>query len=134
MALQGNLIVDGASDGYGIVECAYEFNQLTDESGKPTSRPRGGIITFVTPTPKDGDTLFYQWMFNKTQTHSGKFIFVVYAKNNTRCNKTIKFENAYCVGLKEYFNNSDSRLMYTTVTISAEKIIVSGEAHDNKWT
>lgn len=133
MALQGNLNVEGASGGYGIVECAYEFNQMTDESGKPTSRPRGGIITFVTPTPEDGDTLFYRWMFNKTQTHSGQFKFVVYAKNNTKCYKTVSFVNAYCVGLKEYFNNSDSRLMYTTVTISAEKIIVSDAMFDNEW-
>ena len=143
MALQGKLQIGSAAfglipgagrlGGYGIVECAYEFNQSVDESGKPTSRPRGGIITFVTPTPEDGDTFFYNWMFDKTQTHDGTFTFIVYGKNNMRCYKTVQFSNAYCIGLKEYFNDNDSRLMYTTVTISAEIITVSGVSLDNKW-
>jgi len=143
MALQGNLTIGGASlgplpglgrtGGYGIVECVYEFSQSIDESGKPTSRPRGGTITFVTPTPEDGDIFFYRWMFDKTQIHSGTFKLVVYGENNRRCYKTVEFQNAYCVGLKEYFNDSDARLMYTTVTISAEIIIISGAKFDNKW-
>jgi hypothetical protein len=142
MALQGKLqigsaaismLTSGKMGGYGIVECAYEFNQSVDESGKPTSRPRGGTITFVMPTPEDGDNFFYQWMFDKTQTHSGTFVFTVYAKDNRRCNKTVSFTNAYCIGLKEYFNDNDSRLMYTTVTISAETITISGATFDNKW-
>ena len=123
----------GPSEGYSIVECAYEFNQSIDDTGKPTSRTRGGTITFVMPTSEDGDAFFYKWMFNKTETHDGKFTFQVYAENNRRCEKNVAFTKAYCVSLKEYFNDNDSRLMYTTVTISAETITISGATHDNKW-
>lgn len=121
------------SKKYGIIECAYEFTQSIDDTGKPTSRPRGGRITFVMPTSEDGDPFFYNWMFDKSQTHDGTFTFTVYAENNRRCTKQVHFTNAYCVELKEYFNNSDSRLMYTTVTISAEIITISGATLDNVW-
>ena len=143
MALQGKLKISsmpggiggflGSKEDYGIIECAYEFNQSIDETGKPTSRPRGGTITFVMPTAEDGDAFFYNWMFNKSETHNGTFTFYVYAKNNRRCVKHISFVNAYCVSLKEYFNDNDSRLMYTTVTISAEIITISGAVFNNEW-
>ena len=143
MALQGKLRIAsvlGSATGflrskedYGIIECAYEFNQSIDDTGKPTSRPRGGTITFVMPTAEDGDPFFYNWMFNKSEMHSGEFTFYVYAKNNRRCVKHIRFADAYCVSLKEYFNDNDSRLMYTTVTISAKTIVISGATFDNEW-
>jgi hypothetical protein len=72
-------------------------------------------------------------MFNKSETHNGEFTFYVYAKDNRRCIKKVSFMNAYCVSLKEYFNDNDSRLMYTTVTISAEQILVSGAIFNNEW-
>ena len=146
MAIQGTLSITSMPGGlgclvpmsssYSVIECAYEFNQSIDDTGKPTSRPRGGTITFVMPTPADdasGSAFFYQWMFDKSKTHSGKFTFIVYADNNKRCEKHVEFIDAYCVGLKEYFNDNDSRLMYTTVTISAEQIIISGAMFDNQW-
>ena len=134
MALQGELRIGGRS--YGVVECAYEFNQSVDETGKPVSRPIGGQITFVMPATSDDDLFFYKWMFNKTEVKSGYFRFVVYSKRNNRSFKTVEFTNAYCVSLKDYFNNNDSKLMYTTVTISAMLIRIGamdGAAFFNEW-
>lgn len=121
---------------YGIVECAYEFNQSIDETGKPTSRPRGGTITFVMPATSDDDTYFYKWMFDKIAIHSGVFRFVVYSNHNKRSYKTVEFVNAYCIQLKDYFNDNDSKLMYTTVTLSAQVIRVGkigGATFANEW-
>lgn len=135
MALQGCLKIGGRE--YGIVECAYDFSQSIDETGKPTSRPRGGTITFVMPTTSDDDLFFYKWMFNKTEVKSGQFLFTVYTISNKRSYKTVGFENAYCIALKDFFNDNDSRLMYTTVTISAETIVIgSGDMarFTNEWT
>jgi hypothetical protein len=132
MALQGELTIGGRK--YGIVECAYEFSQSIDDSGKPTSRPKGGTITFVLPSTNDSDSFFYSWMFNKTETHAGVFRFVVFTNNNKRSYKTVAFTNAFCVGVKDYFNNNDSKLMYTTVTISAEMVTVSAAVFNNEWT
>lgn len=122
---------------YGVVECAYDFRQSVDDTGKPVSRPQGGQITFVIPSTSDDDIFFYKWMFNKTEVKSGIFRFVVFTNNNKRSYKSVEFLNAYCIELKDYFNDNDSKLMYTTVTISAE-IIRIGAADSavftNEWT
>ena len=124
MESQGRLYISRQKKVYHIVECAYEFNQSIDESGKPITRPRGGTITFVMPTTDDDDTFFYNWMFKKTEVHDGTFEFDVFVDNNTRRTKSVSFFNAYCISLKDYFNDNDGRLMYTTVTISAERVSV----------
>ena len=135
MAIQGKLKIGGHT--YSVVECSYEFSQAIDDTGKPTSRPRGGTITFTMPSTSDDDVFFYKWMFNKTEVKAGRFKFVVFSNENKRSYKTVDFVNAYCVGLRDYFNDNDSRLMYTTVTISAEVIKVGsiGSAlFSNEWT
>ncbi len=135
MAIQGKLQIGGHT--YSVVECSYEFTQAIDDTGKPTSRPRGGTITFTMPSTSDDDVFFYKWMFNKVEVMAGRFKFVVFSNENKRSYKTVDFVNAYCVGLRDYFNDNDSRLMYTTVTISAEVIKVGsiGSAlFTNEWT
>lgn len=135
MALQGNLRIFNKS--YDIIECSYEFSQSVDETGKPTSRPHGGTITFVTPSTSDADVFFYRWMFNKTQVYNGQFRFGVYTTRNRTSYKTLTFENAYCIGLRDYFNDNDSKLMYTTVTISAEILrfgTLDSATFTNEWT
>lgn len=135
MALQGSLKIGGRE--YGVVECAYEFSQSIDETGKPVSRPQGGSITFVTPATSDDDLFLYKWMFNKTEVKSGTFKFCVYSTAGKLSYKTVSFDNAYCISLKDYFNDNDSKLMYTTVTISAEiiRIGTSDTARfSNEWT
>lgn len=122
MALQGSLTIGEKT--YGVVECAYEFHQSIDETGKPVSRPQGGTITFVMPSTSNEDLFFYKWMFNKTEVQSGFFKFIVYSNDNKQSYKTVEFQNAYCVELKDYFNDNDSKLMYTTVTISAQTICI----------
>lgn len=120
MALQGSLKIGGRT--YGIVWCEYEFEQAVDETGKPTSRPRGGRIQFMTPATSDDDVFFYKWMIHKTEVKSGIFRFCVYSNDNKQAYKSVQFLNAYCIKLKDSFNDQDSKLMYTTVTISAEVI------------
>lgn len=124
MALQGQLTINGRN--YGVIECEYEFNQSIDATGKPTSRTQGGTIKFVMPSTSDDDQFFYKWMFNKTQVHDGQFKFCVFTNRNMRRYKTVRFTNAYCIGLRDYFSDHDSKLMYTTATLSAECIVIGG--------
>lgn len=133
MAFHGQIKISGRT--YGVVECSYEFEQSRDETGKPSSRPRGGVVTFVIPSPSDEDLFFYNWMFNKTQVYDGELKFCVFTTNNRQSYKTVSFYNAYCVSLRDYFNDNDSKLMYTTITISAEKIHIGRTAQfSNDWT
>ena len=121
---------------FGIVQCSYAFNQSVDSMGKPVSRPRGGRIVFVLPSRSDEDLFFYRWMFNKTEMESGTFRFVVWSQQNRQSYKTVSFRNAYCVGLKDFFNNNDSRLMHITVTLMAEVITIGSNdiaEFNNEW-
>lgn len=129
--------IEVAGKRYGIVECKYRFFQLCDSTGKPSTRPRGGAITFVMPSLSDENVFFYKWMFSKTQVHSGVFKFVVYSQKNKRSYKTVSFKNAYCTELEDYFNDHDSRLVHTRVTIVAESISVGSNdvaEFSNDWT
>ena len=137
MALQGQVRIQGGGE-YGIVECEYEFSQAVDDTGKPTTRTMGGTIRFVMPATSDDDQFFYKWMFNKTAGYSGTFRFCVFSNDNRRRYKTIEFKNAYCIRLKDYFNDHDSKLMYTDVTISAEALRIGTGLMDraiftNSW-
>ena len=90
------------------------------------------------PSMSDEDLFFYNWMFNKTLAQSGYFRFVVYSYMNRRSYKTVHFTNAYCIRLKDFFNDQNSRLMLTTVTLSAEVITIgaessSGSVFSNEW-
>ena len=124
MAIQAKLRINGDDKDYNILECVYDFRQTVDDTGKPVSRPQGGTITFVTPTTSDEDLFFYKWMFNKTEVQSGVFVFTIEYNDNKECYKTLEFKNAYCIELKDYFNNTDSKLMYSTITISAQVITI----------
>ena len=64
-SFHGKIEVGGKK--YGIVECRYRFHQDCDSTGKPSTRPRGGSITFVMPSLSDDNVFFYKWMFSKTQ-------------------------------------------------------------------
>ena len=133
-SFHGKIEVGGKK--YGIVECRYRFHQDCDSTGKPSTRPRGGSITFVMPSLSDDNVFFYKWMFSKTQVYSGVLKFVVYSQKNKRSYKTVNFKNAYCTELEDYFNDHDSRLMHTRVTISAEIISVGSNdtaEFNNDW-
>lgn len=136
MALRGRLEVAGKK--YEIIECEYEFRQTMDDTGKPTSRTTGGIIRFVTPTKSDDDQFFHKWMFDKYAVFSGTFRFVVYSQGKNVRHKTVEFKNAYCVGLKDYFNDNDNKLMYTTIMLSAESMkigtgFMDSAVFSNEW-
>lgn len=137
MAIQAKLSIDGSPQVYNVLECAYDFRQSVDDTGKPVSRPQGGTITFVTPSTSDEDLFFYKWMLNKTEVQSGVFKFTVFSNDNKPYFKTVEFKNAYCIELKDYFNNSDSKLMYSTITISAQIINIGRidkAVFNNEWT
>lgn len=135
MALHGSLKIGGRT--YGVVECEYEFTQATDETGKPTSRPKGGVITLVIPSTNDDDMFFYNWMFHKSEVKAGVIRFCLYSTDNKPSFKTVSFVGAYCIGLKDYFNDHDEKLMYTTIKISAQAIMIgsiNSSTFTNAWT
>lgn len=119
---------------YELVECEYEFYQNLDESGKPSSRPQSGLIKFVMPAQGDDDTFFYDWMFNRSITHNGTIEMLLSTDDNTKKYLHLYFEDAYMVNMYQYFNNNNSLLVRTKVTLSARIFTFGGKAKfENDW-
>ena len=80
---------------------------------------------------------FYNWMFHKSEVKAGILRFCLYSNDNKRSYKTVSFANAYCIELKDYFNDHDAKLMYTTIKISAQVIMIGSvntSLFTNAWT
>lgn len=103
------------------MECDYEFTQAIDITGRPSDRPRGGIIRMTFVSPDDSDMLFHEWMKEKDLVKDGDIILTV-NKNGVFGNKTIHFQDACCIRLHEYFNDANALPMYTEVSIMAGSI------------
>lgn len=122
------------SGKYELVECEYEFYQSLDESGKPSSRPQSGLIKFVMPAQGDDDLLFYNWMFNRAETHNGTIEMLLSTDDNKKKYLHLYFEEAYMVNMYQYFNNNNSLLVRTKVTLSARKFTFGGaSSFENDW-
>ena len=117
---------------YELVECEYEFYQTLDESGKPASRPQSGQIRFVMPAQGDDDLFFYNWMFNRADTHDGTIEMLLSTDDNQKKYLHLYFEDAYMVNMYQYFNNNNSMLVRTKVTLSARKFTFGGSANFEK--
>ncbi|MBP5327283.1 MAG: hypothetical protein J6Y98_05165 [Bacteroidales bacterium] len=129
MALEATLVFDEKKGTeYRLLECSYEFSQSLDITGRPSDRPRGGIIKVAIVAPDDSDLIFHEWMFAKDLVKDGVIRFDV-NKNSVFAPKKIRFKNAYCVGLREYFNDGNALPMYTEITIAAGQLLF-GEGDD----
>ena len=122
MALTANLKIEGSNNTYNILECNYEITQAIDQTGRPSDRPRGGLIEITVVSPDDSDMVFHEWMRDKYATKEGKVTLTV-NKNNVDKPKTISFQDAYCIKLYECFDNNNPVQMCTRITIAAGKII-----------
>ena len=76
---------------YELLECEYEFYQSLDESSKPSSRPQSGLIKFVMPAQGDDDLFFYNWMFNRAETHNGTIEMLLSLQESVVENRAISY-------------------------------------------
>ena len=130
MALNGKLQMQGKE--YNVQDCSYEFSQPYDNNNKPSATPRGGLINFTILSDNHEDLFFHQWMLSVADVYSGTFELPV-TKGIEHKWKTVKFENAHCIRLSEYYNNSNALQMYMNITISAAKIdFGNGVEYKNK--
>lgn len=132
-----SLIEQETKNKYELLECEYEFYQSLDESSKPSSRPQSGLIKFVMPAQGDDDMFFYNWMFNRAETHDGTIEMLISTDDNKKKYLHLYFQDAYMVNMYQYFNNSNSLLVRTKVTLSARKFTFGNSTpaeFENEWT
>ncbi|MBC8155071.1 MAG: hypothetical protein H7Z72_19435, partial [Bacteroidetes bacterium] len=128
-SFQSFLKIDGKE--YDILYSDLGLGQAVDSLGRPASAVYGGTTTIELHTPANDPTL-YEWMINPEKRMDGQ---VILRRLDSRATlKSIKFYNAYCVGMVIRFDGTANASSFkTTIRISPEQIEIGGLLHDNCW-
>lgn len=129
MSFSASFTVENKS--YTVRRFAWGVQQNTDVVGRPDARVQGGQLQVELDS--EPDEALHHWALDDTKKISGEL--VVFAANNRFSRrKTIRFEEAYCVGLSKQFDGSASELgMTMTLTLSANRLSSGEVTLDNKW-
>ncbi len=129
-----NFLVDGTEDE--IIAVSYSFDQNIDNIGQPAGEVRGGQIQVTLGTNGTADR--FGWMVASDMKKSGE---IKYTDATGQVLKTVKFEDAYCVGYTEEYEAfsggsagvSIKEGAKETLTLSCRVIDMEGEVHENTW-
>ncbi len=133
--IKAQFIVDGVESE--VIGLSYSFDQNVDNIGQPAGEVRGGQI-LVTVGSMASEARF-GWMVASDMKKSGE---IKYTDATGKTLKTVKFEDAYCVGYTEEYEAfsgggtpgvSIKEGAKETLTLSCRTISVGGESHENTW-
>lgn len=77
------------------------------------------------------DTSLWELMIAQSKSVNGNVVFKTSEDNQTM--KEMKFETAYIVQLSENFDSVGGNPMTISFTISAKKLTMGNETHENEW-
>ena len=132
MALKAVMAIEGVDTQFSVVECEYSMNQkVNPNNGLPEYGLNASQIVVTIVTPGKGRPL-YEWMMDEFHFLNGIIRLVTNVNSHHPAYRHVWFENAKCVGLYEYFNNHNSVMMTTRLTIQPAKMgFVDGEKLDD---
>lgn len=131
MPIESKLKVAGGE--FPVSKISYGFKRDIDFYGQPKGNVIGGTIhVTVRCEGANSENGLTDWMLDHYKQESGSIEFMGLQQ---KIEQKVEFEEAFCVGYTEEFNNTDPNLPYTTsLLISAKKISIGGTALDNEWT
>ncbi|MBX2924964.1 MAG: hypothetical protein KF746_22375 [Chitinophagaceae bacterium] len=127
MSFLAKLELDG--EEMSVLQCSFRFSQDIDISGKPSSRPRGGIVTLVLEST--GSTMLFDWMINPSQIKEGLITF--YRRDTSSRLKTLKFIDAYCIDYYEIYDHLGAFPMQVELKVSALELHLNDSEYKNNW-
>lgn len=127
MSFKATLQLDGKE--HTVLDCTFSFSQGIDHSGKPTAKPKGGVITLTIES--NSETELFDWMISSSQTKSGTIIF--YRRDALSKMKELKFTDAYCVDYRETFRADGENPMHIQLVLSAKSLALGGSNYQNTW-
>lgn len=129
MALKAVMAIEGVDTQFSVVECEYSMNQkVNPNNGLPEYGLNASQIVVTIVTPAKGRPL-YEWMMDEFHFLNGIIRLVTNVNSHHPAYRHVWFENAKCVGLYEYFNNHNSVMMTTRLTIQPAKMGFCDGAH-----
>lgn len=113
-----------------VISSHIEFNRKTDTKGRPVTNVIGGRITVTIESTKE--TIIFEAMINSPyKVISGKVTY--YNTDDNSVFRVVEFKYAYIVYYKEVFNVDRKRQMYSTITFSADIIMIGNAYLSNQW-
>ena len=114
---------------YEILYSDLDIHQQIDSLGRPASPTFGGMFNVAINMPNTGDSTLFDWMFDPAKILNGK---VVLKRIDTDATlKTIKFYNAYCMGMALDFDGTANASSFRlSLRISPEQFDINGLFHD----
>lgn len=127
MSFIAKLRLDG--EDINVLHCGFRFTQMTDTTGKPTSKPQGGNINLLLES--SGSTDLFDWMISPTQMKNGTITF--YRRDTMSKLKTLEFSDAVCIDYYETFDHAGITPMQIQMTISAHELKLNDSEFKNNW-
>ena len=123
MAHYSSISFDEGKD-YMLISCDYQIDQPV-LNGQPNGYPTCGKIKITLVTPDNEDMFFFEWM-KQTVGHKDGEIFFQVVNEGKASTKTLKFEGAFCISLREDFSFLTDSQMTTTIEFLSEKVTFGG--------
>lgn len=127
MSFKAIFKVDGKE--YNVLSCNYSLHQEIDNTGRPSSVARGGVVNLVVES--SDNTALFEWMCDSYGKKDATVTFNKREENSKL--KELEIKEAYMVGYQESFDNSGSGAMIESVSLSAKTIKMGNGEHDNEW-
>lgn len=127
MAFRADLDIDGKQ--YRLLNCSYSLQRDVDPTGRPSSEVKGGTINFQIESTED--TSLWDLMIAQFKSVDGTITFK--KRDEDAKMKELKFETAYVIDYAESFDSVGGNPMALSFTLSAHKLTLGSETHENEW-
>ncbi len=127
MSFKATLDIDGTQ--YRVLNCSYSLHQDIDETGRPSSIARGGVVNLVVESTDD--TSLFEWMCDSYMRKDAKVTFNKRDEDSKM--KELEISEAYLIDYEEAFDNAGNGAMIQSFSLSAKNIKMGNGEHDNEW-
>jgi hypothetical protein len=127
MSFKAIFKVDG--NEYRILRCSYNMHQDYDNTGRPSSTTRGGIVNLVIESTDD--TSLFEWMCDSYMKKDATIVFNKRDEDSKM--KELEIGEAYMVNYEESFDDTGTGAMIQTFSLSARNIRMGNGEHENEW-
>lgn len=127
MSFKAVFKVDG--NEYRVLKCSFALNQEVDNTGRPSSITRGGIVNLVIESTDD--TSLFEWMCDSYMKKDASITFNKRDEDSKM--KELEIGEAYMVSYEESFDDSGTGAMIESFSLSGRNIKLGNGEHENEW-
>lgn len=127
MSFKATFEVDG--NKYRVLSCSYNMHQDYDNTGRPSSTTRGGVVNLTIESTDD--TSLFEWMCDSYMKKDAKVTFNKRDEDSKM--KELEIIEAYMVNYEEAFDDTGSGAMVQSFSLSARSIKMGNGEHENEW-